>query len=378
MVRILLLGAGTQALAISEDLHSSDTEVYMLCGEKHNYGDDSKYIKKCFYTNHTFEGLEILKKVKLIIQECRIDTIIPMGDVWSYFLSKNKQELLNYVSFEIPEIINFEKGYDKSNLMTICSQNDYPHPETQENISSYDDIDVSKLIFPLLIKPDKTCGGRGMTLVNSVTELKSQLPEITSKYGQCHLQRFIKPGGRQVEVQLYVDKNGDLKYSSVLSKFRWYPEKCGSSSCAESIENKEIVKTLHNLLKDIGWVGFADFDTIEDPDTHELLIMELNPRVPACIRCAIVSGIRWGEIIKNEYLNLPGKKYTYNTGKILKHIGFETLWFIKSKNRLKSKPNVLDFFGKNIFYQDLIGKDFKPFIWGTLKNLFKVIKNNKG
>ena len=55
---------------------------------------------------------------------------------------------------------------------------------------------------------------------------------------------------------------------------------------------------------------YDDFDAIEDPDTGELLIMEINPRVPACIQMAMVSGINWAEIIR--------------TGKLM-----PTLWFMQ-------------------------------------------------
>ena len=91
-----------------------------------------------------------------------------------------------------------------------------------------------------------------------------------------------------MKVQLYVNERQELVASSVMQKLRWYPNKAGSNCCAVSIKDDEIIKICHHVLKDLKWIGFADFDTIEDSDTGELLIMEINPRLPACIKNAIV------------------------------------------------------------------------------------------
>lgn len=376
MTKTLLLGSGTQALAIAKDLHDNGSNVFILANERHNYGDDSKYLTKVYFIDSDCSDDDYLSTVLSIIQDNSIDTIIPMGDANALFMSAKQDILIKYVQFEMPSEEIFERGYNKDSLMKYCSENGFPHPSTINDVDDISKIDVTQLKFPILIKPNHTCGGRGMTLVHNAEQLKRIFPSIYSSYGKCHLQEYIKPGGRQVEVQLYISEKGELKYSSVISKFRWYPVNGGSSCCAESIVNDNIVNILHKLLVGIGWVGFADFDTIEDPDTHELLIMELNPRVPACVRTAIVSGIHWGTIIQNEYLKKEQPSYKYSPGKILKHIGLEILWFIKSPKRFSTSPAILKFWGRNVYYQDLIGCDFKPFFCGLINNIKKLTNSD--
>lgn len=123
-----------------------------------------------------------------------------------------------------------------------------------------------------------------MTLINSFEDLKVVYPAIHEQYGECHLQQFIKEGGRQVKVQIMTDSFGNVAYSSVIWKQRYYPVKGGSSCCNITIDDPEIVKTCGEVLKRIEWIGFADFDLIEDPDKKQLLIMEINPRIPACVQ----------------------------------------------------------------------------------------------
>ena len=210
-----------------------------------------------------------------------------------------------------------------------------------------------------------------MTLVHTKEELKEKFPVIHTGFGDCHLQSYIPAGGAQVEVQLYVNEQKELVNSSVIYKYRWYPENGGSSCCAKSVKNEKIVDILYHLLLDIGWVGFADFDTIEDPRTGELLIMELNPRLPACVKTAFEAGINWAEIVVNGYLGLPQKTNEYKENEFVRYMGLEALWFIYSKNRWRTKPNWFKLVGPHIHYQDMSDwTDPKPFLkglWGNLK-----------
>ncbi|MGP1537393.1 ATP-grasp domain-containing protein [Bacteroides heparinolyticus] len=370
MSRVLILDTGTQGYITISSLKKAGHFVCLLYKSKHNYADDSKYVDVKIQTDAPYDN-EYLETVKRIIQEQKIDAVIPMSDFSSQFLSRNIYVLNPIVKYVLPEIDVFERGYDKNSLMTLCSKNGYPHPQTINDVTNLDGLDIENLKYPLLIKPNHTCGGRGMTLVKNSAELKAKFEGVYQQYGDCHLQEYIPQGGAQVEVQLYINQKQELVDSSVIYKYRWYPENGGSSCCATSIINEKVVGICYSLLKDIGWVGFADFDTIEDPRTGELLVMELNPRVPACVKAVVASGIDWPNIILNEYLGYPQKKAVFKQGVLLKHLGFETLWFFYSKNRFKTKPSLLKVFGKGICYQDLDLSDPMPFIKGTWHNFKK-------
>lgn len=377
MSRVLILGAGTQGLAIVRALKKNGHCVILL-GGRHNYADMSRYVDVKVPCDHAPNENDYLIEVKRCILEYKVDTVIPMGDVAAGFLCYYKKDLQTLVHYKMPDYDVFEAATDKNRLMTLCKEKGYPHPYTINTHTDILTLNKSEIPFPLLIKPNITCGARGMTLVNSYEELCNKLPSIQAEYGECHLQRYIKPGGAQVEVQLYIDENKQLVNSSVIYKYRWYPEKGGSSCCAKSVNNPKIVDILYHLLLDLNWVGFADFDTIEDPETGELLIMELNPRVPACVKCAIEAGVNWGEIIVDGYLDQPQKKYDYYEGEYLRHLGFEVLWFLKSPNRFKTKPCWFNFMGRHIHYQDMSDwSDPLPFLIGTTRNFFRVVANSE-
>lgn len=372
MANVLLLGAGTQCLAIIPSLHRHGHRIVILTEMHSNYGDKSRYIDKVVRSEMDSDSKMLDAVLRTSSQE-HIDIIIPMGDADAEFLSKNKQNFVGQ-HFVIPDYVTFLKGYDKNQLLTLCKEKGYPHPQTAD-LSKVDYLsdELKSFPFPAMLKPNCTTGGRGMVEVKTYEEFVSIYPDLHKEYGDYHLQRFIKAGGRQVKVQLYVDDKQQLVAHSVQHKMRWYPNKAGSNCCARSITDEHIVGICYNILKDIRWEGFADFDTIEDPDTGELLIMEINPRLPACIKGSIVAGVDWGEILVNGALGLPQKQYEYKEGVVLRHLGLDILWFLHAENRLQAKPNWFKFLGGKIYYQDMNGLlDPMPFLTGTWNNVKKL------
>ena len=374
MCNILLLGSGTQALAILEPLHKKGYHLFMITREKGNYADCSKYVRKVVYTKNRPSDELYLQDVINLAKEEIIDTALPMGDAEALFISKNADVLHEYFKFKIPSYKNFIRGYDKNQLMSLCREKGYPHPLTIDlSETAYNDASrFENFPYPGILKPNCTTGGRGMCLINSYDDLLQNYPRIKAEYGECHLQQFISPGGSQVKIQLYVNEQGELFYSSVMEKVRWYPVKGGSSCCSVTQKKPEMVKICHNILKDLNWVGFADFDAIGNPDTGEMLIMEINPRLPACIGAAVFAGSDWGNIIVDDYLGNPQEQYSFKEGVVLRHLGFDMLWFLRSQERFKTKPNWFNFLGSKVYYQDFHFGDQKPFWIGSYHNFKKL------
>ena len=380
MANVLLIGGGTQGLAIIRSLHKNGHRIIMTSSEQHNYGEDSRYVSKKYINGDIeTESEDFLTYILDVIRKEQIDVIIPMGDLSALFISKNKDILSKKVKIKAPTIESFNNAYDKRKLMNLCHQNDYPHPETidMDEVDINEDERLQSFHYPAMLKPNLTTGGRGMVKIESYSELKEKYPSLHEQYGIYHLQRFIPSGGKQVKVQLYVDEKCQLLASSVMQKLRWYPNDAGSSCCAMSINNPEVVELCHKVLKDLHWIGFADFDLIEDPDTNELLIMEINPRIPACIKTAIAAGVDWAEVIVNDCLGLPQKKYGYKEGEYLRHLGFDILWFKNAKDRWHTNPSWFKFFGSHIHYQDMSGlTDPLPFLLGTWHNIKKLFSSD--
>lgn len=371
---LILDGQAVQTLTVARCLHKSGYRVVLLCDGKSNYGYHTRYADDRHIGPHSNDEEAYKDCLFALLQQYKIDVIIPMTDDSARFASRYKADIMKHnTSVLIPDYDIFLQAYDKNRLMALCKKQGYPHPRTIDmSIVDYEQSEeVRSFPYPALLKPNFMTGGRGMTFIHNYEELLRCYPTIQAQYGDCHLQQFIQPGGRQVKVELFVDKQHLLQYGSVIHKQRYYPVNGGSSCCNITIDDPTIVRICALVLKDIGWIGFADFDLIEDPTTGSLLIMEINPRVPACLKSTYVSGLDYATMIADATLNKPLKKYTYSPGKQLRHLGFEILWFLKSPTRFHTSPCWFKFIGKNIYYQDLSWNDIIPFLCGTWGNIRK-------
>ncbi len=373
MNRVLVLDADSvQSGAILKCLRSSGYATAVLCRRKSGYGYYSVYADERYIGPDSHDTESYHRFMMRFLDEHSFDVLIPTSDVTAEYMSLHKAELAPKTGVLMPDPEVFMTGYDKNRLMAVCRKRGYPHPQTVDLASADPASDeVKRFPYPALLKPNLTSGGRGMTLVRSSEELAAVYPGIREQYGDCHLQRFVRPGGRQIKVQIFTDADRELRYGTVIWKQRYYPVNGGSSCCNVTIDDPGIVAVCAGLLKEIGWVGFADFDLIEDPDSGELLIMELNPRLPACIRSAFKSGVDFATMIADATLGRPLRPYEYRPGKSLRHLGFEILWFLKSPDRFRSKPSWFRFFGRDIYYQDWVGFDLLSFFCGSIGNLMK-------
>lgn len=371
MEKILILNAqAVQTLIIARFLRKSGYRVDLLCDGKENYGYHTKYgCNRLVGPKCQDEKLYVDYLLELLLKE-KYSTVIPMDDDAAVVVSKYKHELEQYTKVLMPDYETFCKAYDKNLLMTLCQDKGYPHPRTID-LTKKGFEEVPSNIFPALIKPNYTSGGRGMTLVYSMEELKTKAPIIIKQYGDSHLQEFIEPGGRQIKVQVFIDRRTGKYYSSVIHKQRYYPENGGSSCCNVTIRDERLSTLCKNILDDISWNGFADFDLIEDPKDNVCKIMEINPRIPACIKSAILSGLDYGTMIADVSTGKKLKEYIYKPGQKLRHIGFELLWFKYSKNRFKTTPSWFRWIDTKLSFQDFSWRDPLPFFYGTWGNIKK-------
>jgi predicted ATP-grasp superfamily ATP-dependent carboligase len=165
--------------------------------------------------------------------------------------------------------------------------------------------------------------------------------------------------------------------SSVIDKLRFYPPKGGSSCFIQTVERNDLVCICFNVSKVLNWEGFIDFDLIEDPRDGIVKIMEINPRVPACIKASVISGIDFIANIVNGSLKKPIKIYKYLPGKYLRYLGMDILWLFTSENRFETKPSwIKTLFSTKERLEDGSFDDLKPFIFGTFGGILRLLNHD--
>lgn len=350
---ILLLGGGLQALSVSRSLKEIGCFTTGFVDRK-NSASKCRYIDCKVFPPVLVKNAE---NYKLFLIEYLLnypqDVIIPMSDIHADFLSCNKEEIekMGSVRCAIPEYSIFKKANDKWELLKLCAQMNLPHPRTDKLIEKSLEHSAKYVGFPALIKPNLSVGAKGITLVNNLEELEYHFPIIHDSYGECTLQEYICNAGPYYNVMMYRDAKGKIINYTIVEIIRYYPIKGGSSSFCRTIECQELVDICTETLKALNWIGFADFDVLKDAKGGYKII-EINPRVPASIKAAAVSGVNFPSIIIDDIMGKTINPYEYKTGSELRYLGLDFMWFIASNRRFSCSPSWFKFLGKNLHYQE--------------------------
>lgn len=354
MMHVLIIGGGLQALSVARSLKEGKCNVIALLHDG-DYSTYSNSIDKLFTIHASpLKGDEFLNKIYSILKTISIDVVIPLSDQTAELLSIHKEAIENRYSVKcaVPSYSVFKKANDKWELLHLCEQYNLPHPKTRQIETASLKVITDYVGFPALIKPNISVGARGITMVNTLEELQHKYASVIKQYGESTLQEYIENGGAPYyNVMLYRNSSGEIVNSVILKIIRYYPIKGGSSSFGETIECPELVDICKKTLDALEWEGFADFDVLRTR-TGEFKIIEINPRVPASLRAAEVSGVNFPLIIVNELLKKAYTPFIYKPNKQLRYLGLDIMWFIASNRRFSAKPCWFKFFGKDLYYQE--------------------------
>ena len=357
-IKVLILGGGLQALSTAYSLWKMN---YYVCCIATN--DEEVRFSRFVNTFYPLQSSNILEQILFVIHKEQISVVIPMSDQMAELVSKYKTNIEDATGHTCPapDYNVFLLAADKSKLMSFCEQHHFAHPRTRpltrDNIN-----EVAEYVgFPSLIKPNRSVGARGITLVHSIEELRHLYPSIVKRYGNASLQEFVDNKGLPYyNVMLYRNSDGEIFGSTIIEILRFFPINGGSSSLCRTIDDSRLLMECVNVLNQLNWVGMADFDVLKNKD-GEYKIIEINPRVPASLRAADIAGVNFPEIIINDTLGQLQKKYTYKTGMYLRYFGLDIMWFINSTERFKAKPNWFFCIGRKTYFQDIYAQD--PYTW---------------
>lgn len=375
---LLLNGENVQAISIARALKDYGYNVFSFASSKISAGYASKYIdKKYVCPDIAKDEAGFMNFICSFLKSYNIDIIIPLGNDSAEFLSKNKSIFFEKYSVKcaIQDFNIFIEAHNKELLMKLCERNNIPHPRTRAINESNLESASAYVKFPALIKPNISAGARGITKVNSIVDLKAVFSDINHTYGDCTLQEYVNHSGVYYNVMVHRDYNGEINGYAIIKISRYFPLKGGTSCFCETIEHPKLLKMCEKTLNVLNWVGFADFDVLEEKETGKLKLIEINPRIPSCIHAAYISNINFPQLIIESLIKKESKPQKYVPGGFMRWFSLDVMWFIYSKERFKFRPSWFKFFGKNTFYQDGSWKDPLPMMFGAMEGVKKVISS---
>lgn len=343
-LKVLLMEASSRAaLPMARGFHNLGCRVTTVAETKLAVGILTRFADEKIVVKEIDSNEEIAAKAYVeIIRSGKYDLVVPLSDFSATVASKNKTEWESTgAKIAVNDWSVFENIIDKSRTMKICEENGIPAPKTLFSDNPVKEVEDGIIAFPIVVKPKTGIGSIGFNIVRDMETLKRILADYDDQNGPLLVQEYVEQGDHpQYGAEFFRGRDGSINYGVVVKKARWYPIDGGSGLCSISIHNETIANACKRLLDALNWNGCANFDLVWDEKKAEAKILEINGRTGAAVKVAFLAGVDVCRvIIENELGYEPTVYDQYADGRATTCFLVDCLWFLKSKNRFKTKPS---------------------------------------
>lgn len=393
-MRILITDGDNRAsLAIVRSLGRLGHTIIVCDKHLPSLASVSRYSSaKFIYPDPVSKPQEFVDSIIKYISEHKVDIVLPVADVTTLLISKNRHMLPDFCHFPFSDFETISQAADKNYVMKMAASLDVPVPKTFELTGK---SEISKLpdnlSYPVVLKPArsriKIDDGWHFTSVgyaDNYVDLVSTL-ERKSEYEFPILlqERIYGPG-----IGIFMCCNhGEIIATFSHRRLREKPPSGGVSVLRESIPiDPDAKRYSEKLLKKLNWHGVAMVEFKLDNRDRQVKLMEINGRFWGSLQLAIDAGVDFPALLIStiEHNNIK-PVINYRTG-----VKSRWFWgdvdallmrFLKSKKELQLPENsdgvlrtFIKFFKlweKDMHYEVLSLKDIRPWLLETRRWFIK-------
>ncbi len=305
----LVLGGYVNGYSIIRELHEKGVANIALFSYGKSLATKSN---KLSYLDYIDKSSQSLKKAILKLKEnCDYIVIFPSDDLQLENLHAIFNEIKNfcYIPFRYENIL---QSLDKYVQYNYCEEYDIPYPKTK-NIESVEDIHkIEKMIFPVLVKPNKrndlTTDVFRSLFLESLDDLKKN--EETLSYFLSKNLTFLASEyipGDDTNIYAYVgyrSEDGNILNEWTGKKLTQYPNIFGVFSSASNEAPEVVGEQGRKLLNVMNLKGIAEPEFKYDIRDGKYKLMEINLRSMMWHRTGNLSNVN---IQYTQYLDAIGE-----------------------------------------------------------------------
>ncbi len=278
-------------------------------------------------------GLDVFfERLSQINEIEKIDVIIPTLDAELFAFAKLKPKLESIGIKTLVPTIDQLTIRGKDQLFNFCERYNITAPKNYLASSVQDLYRLpSELKYPVAVK--------GIFydayIANNFDEAETYFKKISSKWGYpIIVQEYIR--GSEYNVCALGDGEGDT-VGAVAMKKLFITDK-GKAWAGVSIEDNEIIDISKKIIKELNWLGGAEFEFMRDEETNKNYLLEINPRFPAWVYLAVASGQNLPYAAAQLALGKNVKPFnTYETGKIFLRYSWDLITDMKQFEEITVK-----------------------------------------
>ncbi|MFQ5889834.1 MAG: ATP-grasp domain-containing protein [Gemmatimonadota bacterium] len=298
----------------------------------------------------------------------RYDAFLAIDEATLEPVARHRDALAEHTAILVPDHARFMKARDKAQTLRLAQEVGILHPRTSF-ITCLDELQgiVKEIDLPVVIKPRRSQGSRGIAYVHERSDLVPRYLGIHAEYPFPLIQEFIPPGGDAVGVGVLFNRRSELRATFAYRRLREFPVSGGPSTLREGIHAPELVSMAVRLLEAIGWIGVAHVEFKFDPRDDTPKLMEVNPKIWGSIELPIVSGIDFPYLMYRLAVEADIELApSYRPGVRCRWLlPGDFLHLLTSPKHFRMQPSFFQFVARDLHYDVLSLSDPGP-IFGTI------------
>lgn len=249
------------------------------------------------YSTHFFsykneQGSEgRLAAIRDAIKKTNVDVVLPVDVETIRLLSSGCEALSQLTSItSLPKTHLIDIAEDKWLLAKWLNKNQIPHPPTllYETNDSFDEA-LSALTFPVLIKPRKGSGGKGINFFDNPSALYIFCKEHISS-GEFIVQSFIN--GYDIDCSVLC-REGEILAYTIQKGIMYDTQHISWPAGLDFLYDESTYNVVREMVGKFSWSGIVHIDLRYDEQEKQIKVIEMNPRFWASVSASIFAGVNF-------------------------------------------------------------------------------------
>jgi predicted ATP-grasp superfamily ATP-dependent carboligase len=233
-----------------------------------------------------------LEAVIDIVRRRSIDILLGVDEKAIVFLGEHYSSLSSHAAVApIPSPSTVRSVSDKSSLARFLDRSGVRFPST-EILMSTDTVEQegTNLRFPVLLKPVRSLGGKGIRQFDAVEALRTHLRSMKNTSMQFILQEAID--GFDIDCSVLAKKGEILAYT--VQKW-WFPPTSpfGPPAGIQFVDHDGALNVARKLCSLLAWDGVMHIDMRWDNRDSTVKVLEINPRYWSSLPGSVSVGVNF-------------------------------------------------------------------------------------
>jgi len=306
MGRTVIVTDGEQrsALAVVRSLGAAGYRCILTSASRASIAGGSRFVTRTVTVpNALKQPTEFADAIVALVAAERAVVVLPIAEQ-SLLAILPVRARLAPAMVPFPDLAAFSALTDKERLLEEASRLGIaiPSQEIVRDIGAVASIDLSRLRYPIVLKPARSVSERAgvrvtfsVTYASDASELQRKLRALPPAAFPLLLQQRVVGPGTGIFLLLW---DGKLKAQFAHQRLSEKPPSGGVSVYRESVSIDEGLRDRSRALLDrFGWRGVAMVEYKRDSATGQPYLMEVNGRFWGSLQLAIDSGVDFPRIL---------------------------------------------------------------------------------